>query len=57
MLTLVLRCQHLAGPGVLDDVRLGVDRRRCGGGNDGKGKRRRESQEEGDPLHGGADST
>ena len=53
----VVRCQHLAGAGVLNEVRLRVDRwRRCGR-DDGEGEHRRESQEEGDPLHGGADST
>ena len=57
MLTVVLRREHLAGAGVLDEVRLRVDRRRRGGRDDGKRKRRRESQEKGDPLHGGADST
>ncbi len=35
-LTLVLRRQHLAGAGVLDEVRLRVDRRRRGGRDDGK---------------------
>ena len=52
-----LRRQHLAGAGVLDEVRLRVDRRRRRGRDDGEGERRGESQEEGDPLHGGADST
>ena len=42
-----LRGQHLARAGVLDEVRLRVDRRRRRGRDDGQEQRRGESQEEG----------
>ena len=54
LLALVARGQHLARAGVLDEVRLRVDRRRRGGRDDGKEQRRGESQEEGNPLHAAA---